>query len=174
MNGISETCQSCGMPLTAPGDRGTEGDGAPSAYYCRYCYQNGAFTDPEATIETMAARGGEMMSRMFEPPAGAGAGLRAPAAPAPPPLERPARSPPAGAAACRSRTRPTRGRRRTARRAQRYCTHCYRNGAFVEPDLTREAMIEEFAPLLAAELGMPLERATAMVTAFTATLPRWR
>ena len=56
----------------------------------------------------------------------------------------------------------------------RYCTHCYREGAFVEPDLTREQMIEQYAPMLAAELGMPLERATAMVTAFTATLPRWR
>jgi hypothetical protein len=56
----------------------------------------------------------------------------------------------------------------------RYCTHCYRAGAFVEPDLTREGMIGQYAPLLAAELGMPLEQATAMVTAFTATLPRWR
>jgi len=59
-------------------------------------------------------------------------------------------------------------------RSDRYCTHCYRNGAFVEPDLTREAMIAEYGPLLAAELGMPREKATEMVTAFTATLPRWR
>ena len=65
MTGTCETCQSCGMPLAGPGDRGTESDGTPSAYYCRYCYQNGAFTEPEATIEMMAARGGEMMSGMF-------------------------------------------------------------------------------------------------------------
>lgn len=55
----------------------------------------------------------------------------------------------------------------------RYCTHCYQGGAFVEPDLPRERMIEQYAPLLAAELGMPLEKAREIVTAFTATLP-WR
>lgn len=55
----------------------------------------------------------------------------------------------------------------------RYCVHCYREGSFTQPDLTREAMIEQYAPLLANELGMPLEQAKAMVTAFTATLPRW-
>lgn len=48
-------CQSCGMPLDAPGDKGTEADGTPSGDYCRYCYQAGAFTAPEATVEDMIA-----------------------------------------------------------------------------------------------------------------------
>lgn len=48
-------CQCCGMPLDAPEDRGTERDGSLSADYCRYCYQNGAFTAPEATMEDMIA-----------------------------------------------------------------------------------------------------------------------
>ncbi len=48
-------CQSCGMPLDRAEDMGTEADGAPSGEYCRYCYQAGAFTAPEATLEDMIA-----------------------------------------------------------------------------------------------------------------------
>lgn len=48
-------CQCCGMPLDAPQDRGTEADGGPSGDYCRYCYQNGAFTAPDATMDDMIA-----------------------------------------------------------------------------------------------------------------------
>ena len=44
-------CQSCAMPLDKPEDAGTEADGAPSGDYCRYCYQNGAFTAPGATMD---------------------------------------------------------------------------------------------------------------------------
>jgi hypothetical protein len=38
-------CQSCGMPM-GQGDElyGTEKDGSKSADYCKYCYQNGAYT----------------------------------------------------------------------------------------------------------------------------------
>ena len=48
-------CQCCGMPLDAPEDRGREADGTLSRDYCRYCYQQGAFTAPEATMEDMIA-----------------------------------------------------------------------------------------------------------------------
>ena len=48
--GLAAVCQSCGMPMTRPADHGTEQDGAPSAAYCTYCRQNGAFTY-EATVE---------------------------------------------------------------------------------------------------------------------------
>lgn len=46
-------CQSCTMPLDKPDVRGTEKDGSPSTDYCKYCYQNGAYTSPELTIEQM-------------------------------------------------------------------------------------------------------------------------
>ncbi|HIH04470.1 MAG TPA: hypothetical protein HA263_11715 [Methanoregulaceae archaeon] len=173
MNETSETCQSCGMPLSVPDARGTEGDGTPSGLYCRYCYRNGAFTEPEATIETMAARGGEMMSRMFEIPPERAEGfvlqqLR-------PLLRWSGRLVPScGSCGMPLQDPSDAGTEADGSRSDRYCTHCYRNGAFVEPDLTREAMIAEYGPLLAAELGMPREKATEMVTAFTATLPRWR
>jgi hypothetical protein len=172
MNGLTRTCQSCSMPLSALGDRGTERDGMPSAFYCRYCYRDGAFTEPEATIETMATRGGAMMSSMFEIPPERAEGfvlqqLR-------PLLRWSGRLVPSCGSCGMPLERPENaGTETDGTPSDRYCTHCYRNGAFVDPDLTRERMIEENAPLLAAELGMPLDRAMAMVTAFTATLPRW-
>lgn len=48
-------CQCCGMPLDKPEVMGTEADGTLSGDYCRYCYQNGAFTWPEATVDDMIA-----------------------------------------------------------------------------------------------------------------------
>ena len=48
-------CQCCAMPLDRPEDAGTEADGSPSGDYCRYCYQNGAFTAPDATMDDIIA-----------------------------------------------------------------------------------------------------------------------
>lgn len=45
-------CQSCGMPMTAETERGTEADGSQSPDYCAYCYQNGSFCG-EMTMEEM-------------------------------------------------------------------------------------------------------------------------
>ena len=38
-------CQSCGMPLTADVESGTEGDGQSNKDYCIYCYKDGTFTN---------------------------------------------------------------------------------------------------------------------------------
>lgn len=46
-------CQSCTMPLDNIEERGTERDGSRSELYCKYCYQNGNFTDPDMTLEKM-------------------------------------------------------------------------------------------------------------------------
>jgi len=46
-------CQSCGMPMETSEDHGTEQDGVISEEYCRYCYQNGEFTNPEMTLQQM-------------------------------------------------------------------------------------------------------------------------
>lgn len=45
-------CQSCGMPMQAATNFGTEPDGTPSADYCVHCYKNGAFTQV-CTMEEM-------------------------------------------------------------------------------------------------------------------------
>jgi hypothetical protein len=46
-------CQSCTLPLDNMDDRGTEKDGTKSQLYCKYCYQNGAFTEPDMTLDQM-------------------------------------------------------------------------------------------------------------------------
>ena len=45
-------CQSCGMPLQAHEDFGTERDGSKSEEYCRYCRVKGEFPQ-EITMEQM-------------------------------------------------------------------------------------------------------------------------
>ena len=40
------------MPLK-DGFYGTETDGTPSAEYCKFCYANGAFTNPDITMDEM-------------------------------------------------------------------------------------------------------------------------
>jgi hypothetical protein len=46
-------CQSCTMPIDDPLDRGTNKDGSKSGLYCKYCYQDGSFTDPSLTLAEM-------------------------------------------------------------------------------------------------------------------------
>ena len=46
-------CQSCAMPMTDRRLHGTNADGVASDEYCRYCFQNGAFTEPDITLRAM-------------------------------------------------------------------------------------------------------------------------
>ena len=41
-------CQSCGMPLRRPADRGTDAKGLRIDDYCHHCYVAGRFTEPTA------------------------------------------------------------------------------------------------------------------------------
>lgn len=41
------------MPITDPKDRGTEKDGSSANKYCKYCYQQGKFTNPRMTYDEM-------------------------------------------------------------------------------------------------------------------------
>jgi predicted nucleic acid-binding protein len=50
------------MPIDNPDLCGTEKDGTKSNEYCRYCYQNGEFTNPDLTLEEMK----EHMMRIME------------------------------------------------------------------------------------------------------------
>lgn len=45
-------CQSCGIPL-AEGFYGTNEDQSENHKYCKFCFLNGAFTDPNQTMEDM-------------------------------------------------------------------------------------------------------------------------
>ncbi len=57
-------CQSCSMPLDKPELLGTEKDGAKSHEYCAYCYQNGAFINPNMTLPEMKTLVKEQMKKM--------------------------------------------------------------------------------------------------------------
>ncbi len=46
-------CQSCSMPLDNDQVKGTEKDGSLSNEYCKYCYENGAFTTPGMSMKEM-------------------------------------------------------------------------------------------------------------------------
>ena len=58
----STFCQSCGMPLNDPNLLGSELNGFQSDEYCKYCYEDGAFTQPNLTIEGMK----EILSALYE------------------------------------------------------------------------------------------------------------
>ena len=46
-------CQSCGMPMGATNEMyGTNTDGSKSEDYCKYCFENGAFTS-DCTMDEM-------------------------------------------------------------------------------------------------------------------------
>ncbi len=49
-------CQSCGMPMLKQDEFGTNADGRKNRDYCKFCYQNGSFTEPNATMEQMAEK----------------------------------------------------------------------------------------------------------------------
>jgi len=46
-----QICQRCAMPMEKAEDFGTNADGSKNKDYCCYCYENGAFFYPEATME---------------------------------------------------------------------------------------------------------------------------
>lgn len=46
-------CQSCGMPIDDLNLLGTEADGSKSTEYCKYCYQQGYFVQPDMDLDDM-------------------------------------------------------------------------------------------------------------------------
>jgi transcription elongation factor Elf1 len=166
-------CQSCGMPLGSPSDHGTESDGSVSSLYCQFCYQNGVFTEPEITIDQMAEHVAPIMNQMFEMPLEkAGAFSRGQ-------LESLFRWSGKVIPFCESCGMPLvndsdAGTEKDGTKSEKYCTHCYQNGVFTEPDLTRETMIKKYAPFLSAQFEVPLPKAEEMVRGFAGALPRWR
>ncbi len=51
---MNDYCQSCGMPMNVEGATyGLEKDGTKSKDYCKYCYINGEFNNPDETMNEM-------------------------------------------------------------------------------------------------------------------------
>lgn len=47
-----QRCQSCGMPLGGS-FYGTNADGSRTEEYCKFCFANGEFINPDQTVEEM-------------------------------------------------------------------------------------------------------------------------
>ena len=59
-------CESCGMPMGETNEMyGTETNGSKNTEYCKYCYDNGAFTNPSLTLEEQIAFCAELMVNDF-------------------------------------------------------------------------------------------------------------
>jgi len=55
------------MPIDNVADRGTEKDGSKSSEYCKYCYQTGAFINPNMSFEEMKSLVITQMGKMNLP-----------------------------------------------------------------------------------------------------------
>lgn len=171
--GKTKTCQSCGMPMAKESDFGTEKNGSKSDDYCTYCYQNGAFTEPDITIDEIAEKGGAIMSQMYGiPPENAKNFAREQLGC----LKRWAGR---EILFCESCGMPLMrdedcGTENDGSKSTKYCIHCYMNGKFTEPNLTKDAAVEKYAPMMASHLNMPLDNAKEMVAHYISTLPRWQ
>lgn len=53
-----------------------------------------------------------------------------------------------------------------------YCTNCYQNGKFIEPDITMEGMMEKLLPVLERTMGAAA--AKKELDAVLPTLERWK
>jgi hypothetical protein len=62
-------CQSCTMPIDNLADRGTEKDHSKSSEYCKYCYQDGTFVQPNMSLEQMKEIVVQQMERRHIPEA---------------------------------------------------------------------------------------------------------
>jgi hypothetical protein len=52
------------MPMVKPEDFGRNADSSRNEEYCRYCFQNGKFTEPNVTLEQMIDKLVSMASKM--------------------------------------------------------------------------------------------------------------
>lgn len=59
---MKNMCQSCGMPLK-DAVRGSRKNGDLSQLYCKYCFQDGEFTVPDATVDDMVKYSVEGMTK---------------------------------------------------------------------------------------------------------------
>lgn len=169
----NRVCQSCGMPLVSPADYGTESDGIPSTIYCKHCYQQGKFTEPDINQDQMTERCAGMLSKMYEMPLDKATLLTGCQ------IQNLYRWSGRMIPVCESCGMPLNsdqdaGTEKDGTPSTRYCKYCYLKGGFTDPELTREGMIKKYATMLSSQFEVPVGKAEEMITVFSKTLPRWR
>jgi len=60
-------CQSCSMPLKKEEEFATNADGSFNKEYCIFCYKDGAFTEPDLTLEEVLENIEKIMQEMKMP-----------------------------------------------------------------------------------------------------------
>ncbi|MCL2446107.1 MAG: zinc ribbon domain-containing protein [Oscillospiraceae bacterium] len=59
-------CESCGMPMGETNEMyGLEANGSKSVDYCKFCYDNGAFTQPDLTLAQQIEQCTDIMVKEF-------------------------------------------------------------------------------------------------------------
>jgi hypothetical protein len=66
------------------------------------------------------------------------------------------------------------GADRAGYRVNDFCRHCYAEGAFTEPAITMQAMLEKCVSVMAQQGIMPEAQARALMTDVLPRLKRWR
>jgi len=59
-------------------------------------------------------------------------------------------------------------------KSEDYCTHCFQNGRFTEPEISMQAMIDKCVAVMVQMNIMPEEQARTLMTKTLPTLKRWR
>ena len=59
-------------------------------------------------------------------------------------------------------------------RVNDYCQHCFANGAFTEPGISMESMLERCVAVMDRQGIMPAPQARALLTEVLPRLKRWR
>jgi len=62
-NQSTSLCQSCGLEMIAPGIQGTNADGSENPDYCRFCFREGKFLEPDMTKEQMIEKNASVVSQ---------------------------------------------------------------------------------------------------------------
>ena len=60
-------CQSCGMPLNKEENWGTNEDNSKTAEYCKFCFQDGKFTNPNLTMQEIIEKSVQMSKKLWMP-----------------------------------------------------------------------------------------------------------
>ena len=57
-------CQSCAMPLEREEDFGSNADESKNEEYCSFCFKEGAFTDPDISLDDFISKVEQIMKGM--------------------------------------------------------------------------------------------------------------
>ena len=65
--GNVKICQSCGMPLNKEENWGTNENNSKTKEYCKFCFLDGKFTNPDLTMEKVIEKSVELSTKLWMP-----------------------------------------------------------------------------------------------------------